>query len=148
MARTYLVLTNKERRLVQPQMGISPPRRVADGSRGTRADAQTSGRERSPDAPNPRDRSDSPTRLEPAFLPPRPQQVEIPRGRRSPAAPAHRLSARHYQEAAPQSRELGTACPGTQLPALPLNLPRGSLACQALYENPAHVPNSFWTRYR
>jgi hypothetical protein len=101
MARTYLDLTYKER-TGPASDGNRAAQESSWGSRRTGADAQTPGKERSPDAPNPRDRSDSPTRLEPAFLPPRPQQVEGPRGRRSPAAPTHRLNASLYQEAAPQ----------------------------------------------
>lgn len=87
MARTYLVLTYKERRLVQPQMGVSPPRRVAEGV----AELELMSR--------PREGREvlmlltqgtgvtHPLAWEPAFLPPRPQQVEGRRGRRSPAAP-------------------------------------------------------------
>lgn len=82
--------------------------------------------------------------MEPAFLPPRPYQVEGPRGRRSPAAPTHRLSARLYQAAAPQSSSTQLAG-AHEHPACPLSLSPGSLISRTLYANPTYLPHGFWT---
>lgn len=110
---------------------------------------QTPGRERSPSA-NPRERSDSPYRLVPAFLPPRPQQVEGPRREAVFSRPYP-----HAQCQAPPGGgatiQSGIADPSTQ-PRACRGAP-SSLGCSLSLEVPAvlplsmQAPQAIWAQY-